>query len=475
MPYGRNNLKHPTIVLTCVGCGQPFSPWRANAAPGPKQQRYCSAECKTRAGLLAMHGKLPDAPSRASSNPSDPSVEPLREETTEATEARDATDVEEAGDVAEREADAAQRGREWRLAGERNEKLTARALQLAARRGGEQTLILAGHGANLSVRNGGLVVREGRTHSTAKPTEHCFYRGIHDIGHIVCIGTSGTITMEALRWLHAENITLTLLERDGEPLASLTGEQESDARLRRAQYLAQTTGQDIAIARAIVREKIQRQRHTAILHPEMPGQDQAISTLDTALAWLDGLDLQTPTGRDLLADIRAMEARAARAYFTGMQGIPLMFAKRDSQRIPPHWRTITERSSPLAPWGNARHAVNPFHALLNMAYSMAESQTRAALAAAGFDTAAGFLHVDRTGRDSLVYDALELSRAAVDALVLTLIARTTFGYRDFTRDNDGSVRLHPQLSRLVVATCRIPDSQVTDDVRWLRTQLLSAA
>jgi CRISPR/Cas system-associated endonuclease Cas1 len=37
-----------------------------------------------------------------------------------------------------------------------------------------------------------------------------------------------------------------------------------------------------------------------------------------------------------------------------------------------------------------------------------ESQIRQALAARGFDLACGFLHTDKTGRDSLVYDVMEL-------------------------------------------------------------------
>jgi hypothetical protein len=58
-------------------------------------------------------------------------------------------------------------------------------------------------------------------------------------------------------------------------------------------------------------------------------------------------------------------------------------------------------------------------------------------------------------------------------LVLDFLARTTFQAGDFTRASDGSCRLHPQLSRAVVATCRAPQSRLDVHVRCLRTTVLA--
>ena len=51
---------------------------------------------------------------------------------------------------------------------------------------------------------------------------------------------------------------------------------------------------------------------------------------------------------------------------------------------------------------------------LNYAYGCLEASCRQALAIHGFDVACGFLHADLKGRDSLVYDLMELERGTVD-------------------------------------------------------------
>jgi CRISPR-associated protein Cas1 len=128
--------------------------------------------------------------------------------------------------------------------------------------------------------------------------------------------------------------------------------------------------------------------------------------------------------------------------------------------------------SPVATWvpqrphAAARHAVDPANAILNYAYTILEGQTRQALSAAGFDLVCGLLHADRRGRDALVYDLMELARPAVDDRVLAFLQATTFHAGDLTRVSDGSCRLHPQLARVVVATCGAPQQEVEAQAVW---------
>src|SRR5437588_6212059 len=109
--------------------------------------------------------------------------------------------------------------------------------------------------------------------------------------------------------------------------------------------------------------------------------------------------------------------------------------------------SIAERHLPLS--DSAGRAVDPANAILNYAYGVLEGQCRQALTAEGFDLSCGFLHADKQYRDSLVYDLMELFRPAVDALVLVLLARTTFTYGDVVQGRRGECRLHPQLARAV--------------------------
>jgi CRISPR associated protein, Cas1 family len=87
--------------------------------------------------------------------------------------------------------------------------------------------------------------------------------------------------------------------------------------------------------------------------------------------------------------------------------------------------------------------------------------------------ACGFLHSDKDGRDSLVYDLMELERPEVDGLVLDFVARTTLHYGDVIAGADGSCKLHPQVARAVVAGCRVPQERIDEHARWLASTLVA--
>jgi CRISPR-associated endonuclease Cas1 len=174
-----------------------------------------------------------------------------------------------------------------------------------------------------------------------------------------------------------------------------------------------------------------------------------------------------------VAHLLQVEARLALGYFRAWEGWPLRWAQADVRRVPPHWLTARTRTSPLAPKGSGRHAVDPLNACLNYGYGCLAAQCRQALLTEGFDLACGILHADKAGRDSLTYDLMELERGAVDDLVLTLLGTTTLHYGDFARSPDGSLLLHPQITRLLLAGCRVPQARVEGHARWLKRFLLS--
>jgi hypothetical protein len=63
----------------------------------------------------------------------------------------------------------------------------------------------------------------------------------------------------------------------------------------------------------------------------------------------------------------------------------------------------------------------------------------------------------------------------VDDLVLTFLGKTTLHDGDIARSGDGSIMLHPQFTRLLLAGCRVPQSRVDGHAKWLRRFLLSGA
>jgi CRISPR-associated endonuclease Cas1 len=67
-----------------------------------------------------------------------------------------------------------------------------------------------------------------------------------------------------------------------------------------------------------------------------------------------------------------------------------------------------------------RGAVDPVNSALNYGYGMLYNQVQHALLLAGLDPYAGFVHVDRPGKPSLVLDAIEEFRQPI-------VDRTVFG------------------------------------------------
>ncbi len=348
----------------------------------------------------------------------------------------------------------------WRAAGERYDSKANSLLSHS------DMIVLAGYDAGLAVQRKALVVREGHTHSPQELKIHTLQRGQHRIRRIIFAGATGSVSLPAVAWCRQQGISILILGYDGSVESAIGANAPADARLRRAQYLAATNGRDVAIARAILKRKIAGQLRTLEAHPDLqPSGGWALDMLKAASA---SFALKKPLPWESTAPgLRLYEAKLSALYFGTMDDLPLRWLKADRKRIPPHWLIAGPRSSLLSK--NARHAANPFHCLLNYAYGALEGGCRLALSSIGFDISLGFLHTadSKTARDSLVYDLMELDRPSVDGLVIDVITKWTLHYGDFTRVKDGSVKLHPQLCRAVVAACRVEQMVLDRHAAWL--------
>jgi CRISPR-associated protein Cas1 len=358
-----------------------------------------------------------------------------------------------------------ERGKEFAAASERwhiaFEKFTAADKQKS------RTLVLTGYGASLSVRRDCLIVADGCIREKAVPIT--LYRGVHNVSRIILADVTGSLTFDALQWCREQHITILVLNyrADVQTVINPDGD-ESDAVIRRAQYMAHVSGHAADIARHIVWRKIQSQATT--LRAYFPDDAHAADVVRSALAWLEMSN--PPTWLEQTDKLLSLEGRTANAYFDAWKGFPLRWHKPDLKKIPPHWLTFTGRASPLAPWENARHAVTPMNATLNYAYALLEAQVRLALIKQGFDPACGFLHVDRRGHQALVYDLMECHRAQVDALVVQFFKRTVLRAGDFIKSVDGACQFHPSLARYIVASCRIQQPAIDTTVREVRRMLV---
>lgn len=296
-------------------------------------------------------------------------------------------------------------------------------------------LVLGGYGLSLSVERGHLCCADG---CGKERRAGRFPRAPRPFRRLVIVGHSGSISFDALRWLHDVGVAFVVLDRDGAVIVAHGASGLDDARLRRAQALAITDGAGVGIARDLLRDKLAGQAGVLGALP-----DAATSARVRVLL----LALDAATSAD---GLRLVEADAAALYWRAWWAVPVTFAKRDAARVPAHWRTFGQRGSLVA--NGPRRATNPANALLNYLYAILESEARLAALAVGLDPGMGVMHADTRARDSLACDLMEAVRPMVDAFVLGLLGKHTFAKGDFFENADGVCRVTVALTPTLAET-----------------------
>jgi len=284
---------------------------------------------------------------------------------------------------------------------------------------------LFGYGVQVRVDRGHLLLEDGigadRHYARLSRVE----RGLR---RLVVISSDGMVSLAALRWLADRDAAFVMLERDGSVIAVTGPVRPSDAKLRRAQALAHSSGAALRITRELISQKLTGQEQVA-RHKLLDS-----FTADTIAQFR----AEIPKA-DTIGAVRLIEAQAALPYWSAWRTLPISFPKNDLRRVPDHWLSFGARISPLT--GSPRLAANPPNAILNYLYALLESEARLAAAALGLDPGLGVLHVDAQPRDSLALDLMEPIRAQVDAYVLDSIMRQPLRREWFFEQRDGNCRL----------------------------------
>src|ERR1035438_1413786 len=328
-------------------------------------------------------------------------------------------------------------------------------VELLVSRTGVVTLF--GYGIQVRVDRGPLLIADG-----IGPDRRQFRlpRVGHGLKRLVVIGSDGMVSLAALRWLADQDASFVMLERDGSVLATTGPVRPSDAKLRRAQALAHTSGAALRITRELISQKLAGQERVA-RHKLLDS-----TTADTIAQFRS----EVPTG-DNITTIRLIESQGARAYWSAWSTLPINFPKNDLSRVPEHWRSFGARVSPLT--GSPRHATNPPNAILNYLYSVLESEARLAAAALGLDPGLGVLHVDTPARDSLACDLMEPVRPQVDAYLLDWITRQPLRREWFFEQRDGNCRLTGSFAVRLSETAPIWGRAIAPIAEWVAQQLWS--
>jgi CRISPR-associated endonuclease Cas1 len=300
-------------------------------------------------------------------------------------------------------------------------------------------LVLNGYGIRVQVNAGHLLLHDGIADERRTIR---LSRVNHGLKRLVIIGSDGFMTLEAMRWLADQGAAFIMLDRRGKVLAVTGPISPSDAKLRRAQALAFGNGAALKISKELISQKLAGQELVVrdMLHDSLTAD--VIARFRNDLLAADNLDV-----------VRLVEAQSARHYWRAWSNLPIRWPRKDEPKVPEHWKRFGSRISPLTQ--SPRLASTPPNALLNLLYSLLESESRLSAAAMGLDPGLGVLHMDTANRDSLACDIMEPIRPKCDAFVLDWLQREPLRRSDFWEDRDGNCRL---ASSLAVKLCGTTDT-----------------
>jgi hypothetical protein len=170
-----------------------------------------------------------------------------------------------------------------------------------------------------------------------------------------------------------------------------------------------------------------------------------------------------------VAEIIVIEAKAASIYWRSHRDLGLI--ERKGGNLPRSWLRFSNRGRGAEFLGN-KHASHPISAMINYCIVVEAGRLARALSGFGLALQIGFLHADKHGRNSLVWDAIEPLRASINARVLAFIASHEFARNDFPASGVSTHRITQPIIAQLLARCLCSDREITEAAAWLRDLIL---
>lgn len=227
---------------------------------------------------------------------------------------------------------------------------------------------------------------------------------------VTVAGRGITISTDLIESLIERGVGLSFLSFKGDPIAQLSSPGlGGTVQTRRSQLEAFSSPLGLELAVTFVRGKLRNQKHQLqysgkYLKSTDPARFARLDRKITAIANLrkqllafDGTSLDASRDR-----LMGFEGTGARLYWEGV--------------------AIVLEGRVEFPGRITRGALDPINSALNYGYGILYSQVSSAVVNAGLELYAGFLHVDRPGKPSLVLDLVEEFRApVVDRTILAIV------------------------------------------------------
>lgn len=278
------------------------------------------------------------------------------------------------------------------------------------------------------------------------------------------------LTGEAIRWCARYSINLLLPGGPGRIITMVESALETNTntmtRMRDIDPMiirAQCAADPVNMAREIVRAKVEA------------GLKFTVKDADARRRLADEWKTKLNAARSV-AEIMIVESRAAAAYWRCFQDAGLR--ERKNGNLPRSWMRFAQRGKGNTFFG-PKHAAHPINAMLNYCYVVEAGRLAKALAAQGLALPIGYLHADKKGRNSLVWDAIEPLRPAIDAKVFAFVEAHEFARRDFPQSGYNVHRLSRDVTQLLLHRASLPLREIEErpsmSVRTQRRSLWSSA
>lgn len=271
--------------------------------------------------------------------------------------------------------------------------------------GDTSQVVLSGFGMFLSKKSERLLVRQGKTVVYEFP--------LFRLSEVVVASRGVTLSSDLVEELCQRGIRLSFLTNGGKPYAMLSSPMLTATVVSRREQLAAIADErGVAFAKLIVGGKLTSQERLLryfgkYLKQADPERFARVDRLADQLA-----DLRPAVDR--IAALRIDDVRDSLMGYEGTGG-----------RL--YWEGVREIIGQRGEFMGREHrgATDAVNSLLNYGYGILYSQVWGAVLNAGLEPFAGFLHVDRPGKPSLVLDLVEEFRQPV--VDRTVIAHVNLG------------------------------------------------
>jgi CRISPR-associated protein Cas1 len=271
-----------------------------------------------------------------------------------------------------------------------------------ARSGDAAQLILSGFGLFMSKKSDRLIVKKGKDLLYEFP----FFR----LSEVTIASRGITLSSDLIMELCGRGIQINFLQGTGRPYAKLVSPMlTATIHARREQILALEDERGIHFSKLVVTGKLKNQRNLLLYFGKYlkKARPDSHATLEEKAQLLQDHAKKA-------AAVEGASISEARNELLGIEGV--------SGRV--YWEGVQEIVKGKVEFFGRVHrgATDRVNSMLNYGYGILYSQVWGAVISAGLEPFAGFLHVDRPGKPSLVLDLVEEFRQpVVDRTVISHI------------------------------------------------------